>query len=135
MNQSDVSRIESSLGLALPDAYCQLLLDFPTDLAAAFPSNRSEDERRLFNTPDPIISTNTLVRRPDHLIDPDDPDSRWPDRYLIVGMDIGCNFYCINRNAKNSAVFFWFHEDGDFEKHTTNIRKFASELTEYYGNR
>ena len=135
MNQSDVSLIESSLGFTLPETYRDLLLHFPADLAAVFPSDRSADERRLFNTADPVISTNSLVRRLDHLIDPDDPDSRWPDRYLIVGMDIGCNFYCINRNAKNSAVYFWFHEDGDFEKHTTSIRKFASELTEYYGNR
>tara|TARA_R110002167_G_scaffold181621_1_gene382022 strand:- start:27 stop:434 length:408 start_codon:yes stop_codon:yes gene_type:complete len=135
MNQSDVSRIESSLGVGLPESYRDLLLDFPANLAAVFPSDCSPDERRLFNTPDPSISTNSLVRCPDHLIDSGDPDSRWPDRYLIVGMDIGCNFYCINRNAKHSAVFFWFHEDGDFEKHTANLSKFASELTAYYGCR
>lgn len=135
MNQSDVSRIGSSLGFDLPEFYRDLLLDFPAELAAVFPSDCSPDERRLFNTPAPIISTNSLVRRPDHLVDPDDPDSRWPDRYLIIGMDISCNFYCINRNAKNSAVYFWFHENGDFEKYATNVRKFASELIDYYVNR
>jgi hypothetical protein len=135
MNQSDALQIESSLGFTLPETYRDLLLNFPADLATVFPTDSSPDERRLFDTAGPIISTNSLVRHPDHLIDPDDPDSRWPDRYLIIGMDIGCNFYCINRNAKNSAVYFWFHEDGDFEKHTTDIRKFASQLTEYYENR
>jgi len=123
MNQKEIVRIERSLGFALPDSYSAFLLDFPQRLVDAYPDDHSPRERELFNTSEPIISTNTLVR---------EPNSKWPDKFLIVGMDIGTNFRCIDRQLSKSPVYLWFHEDGEFEKIATSLAKYVDKLIENY---
>ena len=135
MDGNEVRQIELSLGFSLPEAYRSLLLNFPEQLTELYPADHAADERRLFNTAEPIISANTSVRAAGHRIDPDDPDSRWPDEYLIIGMDLGTNLYCLNRGQKRSRVYFWFHEDGQFESYAKNLAEFVQKLIRVYGQR
>jgi hypothetical protein len=134
VNRKDIAAIEKSVGAKLPRAYVQFLLDYPQSLADAFPKDRAADERELFGSAKPIIAMNKLVRRPTHLIDPDDPNSTWPKQYLIIGMDIGSNFYCVKLGSVRTAVYFWFHETNEFEKYAKNLREFADMLIEKHGD-
>lgn len=134
MNKKDIAAIEKLVGGKLPPAYVEFLLDYPKELAAAFPKDRAADEKELFAGAKPILKINKLLRRPEHLIDPDDPDSTWPAEYLIIGMDIGANFYCLKLGSTRTTVYFWFHETNEFTKHAKNLNEFVKMLIAEYNS-
>jgi hypothetical protein len=128
MNQKSIASIEKLVGANLHDAYVELLLNYPPELARTFPKDRAADEKELFRDSKSIMTMNRLMRRPDHLIDPNDPDSKWPGQYLIIGMDIGTNFYCLKLGSKRTTVYFWFHETNEFTRHAPNLNEFVNTL-------
>jgi hypothetical protein len=123
MTKTQQRRLERIVGRPIPDSYVEFLSKYPQELRDVYPANRSAAERELFDSAEQTIAINQYLRRPEHRIDSEDPDSVWPKDFLVIGMGMGGNFYCLKLTLKRTPIYFWFHETNEFEKLTNSMEQ------------
>ena len=128
MNESDLARIETALGISLPTVFSNVMLHFPQvliDEATMTDPDGNEFIDSMMITPDAdyIIERTEEWRR--------DPD--WPNNYLLIG-DNGCgedysvdvsNDRCpvYESGPHNDAMANGPGEDGYFERVSDDLQK------------
>jgi hypothetical protein len=133
MIESDITQIEAELALPLPSDYRKFLLDYPqalidTKLDLGWMQEAPAD-RQLYNNPTRLIQLNQDVRAPGT---PWVGESgAWPDQYFVIGDDQCGNYWCIDRQGLDPAIWFYDHEVGAFERHHDSLTQFEAYLLVY----
>ena len=89
MTSEDVERIETELGLTLPEDYRRVLLDFP------FQDLRGNDFAELYDHPSALIETNQRLRS---------GEKPWPSHLLFVGQSEEDPAYALDMSAQPSRI-------------------------------
>jgi hypothetical protein len=106
--------------------YPQALIDTKLDLGWM---QEAPADRQLYNTPTRLIQLNQDVRAPGT---PWVGESgAWPDQYFVIGDDQCGNYWCIDRQGLDPAIWFYDHEVGAFERHHDSLQQFAAYLLVY----
>ncbi len=139
MNEKQIASIEKKCGVQLPAGYRQMLLSPPPLLAALLKHDEKENpgQTPLFTHPGMIVECNQMVRDPDgeeyYEFDPNDPDKLWPDRYFIIGSDVGGNYYCIAPSTGKSRTYFLYQGDTSFTRFADDMHGFVKRIFRMYG--
>ena len=130
MNSSDVERINDTLDCELPEFYEEFLLNYPDSLLTVAKSGVNADgdaytegpaDLELLNHADAIISLNQEVPAIHW-------ENEWPDEQFVIG-DNGCgDYYTIDIDDEESPVFFFEHEQSDFDETAGSLEEFAGDL-------
>src|SRR5436190_1031648 len=112
MTPEDISRIEASLGLTLPQSFVRFMLHYPAELRTTTWTVKDEEgnelhsecpaEQELCDTAEGIIALNK-----------DEPEqyhysarlTNWPESFLIVGAGRCGEVYTINAEIEDSPVY------------------------------
>lgn len=122
MKKQDIAKIESCFDVSLIDDYKRLLIGFPEGLKKLVSIEKHREFRPVYADATTIIKVNKNVRKQSA----ENVDvANWPKKFLVVGGDCGGNFYCLDTKSKTGLVKFWFHEDGEFERHAKSIEDFV----------
>ena len=128
MKDSDIARIEKATGLSLPSAYATLLLNFPNELQAILKLDPT-DNRLLFNDVRTIVRWNKFFRAPDYEFENSYGEMcKFPANHIVIGANLGGDFYHINAKHKRTSVLFWCHEDGEISKCAKNLDTFVRSI-------
>ncbi len=139
MKEKQVSSIEQEFSITLPHGYRQMLLSPPPYLATLMEFDEKENpgQTPFFMDHNLIIGINQMMRDPDDpayfQFDPNDETKPWPDRYLIIGSDVGGNFYCIAPRTKKSRVYFWYQGDTALSRFSDDMAGFVKRVFRTYG--
>jgi hypothetical protein len=139
MNEKQIKSIEKEFALALPKGYRQMLKSTPPLLLAwlQYEEKANPGQSPFYVDHKFIVSSNRSVRDPDDpeycQFDPNDDSKPWPDRYFIIGSDVGGNYYCIAPKTKKSRVYFWYQGDTAFPKYADDMAGFVKRLFKDYG--
>lgn len=93
--------------------------------------NQCDEQTCLYRTQRLLVEMNSLVRqsRSDKFeFDPNDRGRPWPDRYFVIGGDVGGNFYCINTQLDNDRIYFWHQGDTRFARVCDGAPRFVKHL-------
>ena len=126
MTETDITRIESSLGCALPGEYRDFLV-------------RHADEVRrikkllpfravLWTDADEIIRQNHDARTYATAVTFGHDEQPWPDNFLVVGTNGGGDYWFIHCNESKPGVWFWQHEAHQIEQRNPSLRAYLEEL-------
>jgi hypothetical protein len=139
VNEKQVQSIEGAFDVQLPPGYRHLLLQPPRLLQAWVGAEEKDNpgQSPIFFDAKMIVGINQMMRDPDDPdyfgFDPNDPDVPWPKRYLIIGSDVGGNFYCIAPGSGRSRVYFWYQGNTAFSKFADDMPHFVKRLFRAYG--
>ncbi len=83
--------------------------------------------RSIYQDVKTLVAENRFMRnrRPTNGFD-------WPDKYFIIGGDLGGNYYCLNVDASTSAIYYWFHETGEFSLYARSLASFILKVFHDY---
>ena len=95
MTPNDIARIESELGIELPEQYRLAVDPFP------IPALRGNSEWMFWDNPDKLIALNNRLREGERFLDP------WPARFFALGEDGGGCSDAIDLEDSEYGVF-WF---------------------------
>lgn len=99
MDASELDRIENSLGITLPEAYRNVMTDFPS------PDDPFGYTCLLSTEADELISENSRLREKGFF-----RYRCWPDNFYALGWD-GCgNYYFIRLDKQDETVYLADHE-------------------------
>ena len=139
MNERDIRSIEKRFSIALPNGYRRMLSSPPEYFAALmkFDEKANPGQTPFFMDRRMIEGANLMMRdRDDPLyfgFDPNDPEVPWPERYFIIGSDVGGNFYCIAPKTGRSRTYFWEQGDSAFPKFADDMAGFVKRIFKIYG--
>lgn len=139
MNEKQIRSIEQQFSITLPHGYRQMLLKPPESLAVLLKHDEKENpgQTPLFLNHQLIVGINQMMRDPndpDYFgFDPNDETKLWPNRYFIIGSDVGGNFYCIAPITKTSRVYFWYQGDTAFSRFSDSMPGFVKRVFRIYG--
>lgn len=140
MNEKKIKSIEKKFSVSLPSGYRQMLADPPGLFAALLKHDAKANpgQTPFFTDERLIVGINNMMRDPndpDYFgFDPNDAEKPWPDRYFIIGSDIGGNFYCIAPKTNRSRVYFWYQGDTAFSKFSDDMPGFLRRVFRNYGD-
>ena len=128
MPNINVDLIENRLGIALPNAYRQLLSDYPqrlhdTKLDLGWKQEPISD-RELYGDAERIIRANVDQRRFPTPWFSDDVEP-WPDHMLVIGDDECGNYWCIDLRESCDRVLFYNHDLGGFEDDSDSLAEYV----------
>lgn len=127
MTNGSVRRLEREFKLLLPADYKKLLTSFPIPLMRLLSCEANPNARHVYQELTTIVSANQLMRKRQ----PTD-DFVWPEKYFIIGGDPGGNYYCLNLAASTSAIYYWFHETGEFSLYARSLASFIFKVFHDY---
>ena len=139
MNEKQIKTIEKKFSIELPTGYRQMLINPPSYFAVLLKHDEKDNpgQTPFFTDHDLIIGINQMMRDPDDPeffgFDPNDETKPWPERYFIIGSDIGGNFYCIAPKTGKSKVYFWYQGDTAFSKFSDDMAGFVKRVFKTYG--
>lgn len=139
MNEKQISAIEKEFAIALPNGYRQMLKSPPKLFMALLECDEAENPGQIpfFTDHRDIVGFNRMMRDPqdpNHFeFDPNDADKPWPDRYFIIGSDVGRNYYCIKPESEKSRVYFWYQGNTAFTKYSDDMAGFVKRIFRMYG--
>jgi len=123
MNDEALQKIETSLGLALPRHYVELITDYPIELLTT-----DAPDFALLDDADSLIAENRSVR--------DQPfyGATWPTNFLVIGTN-GCgDLYVTKLNGNEFSVGFFDHEKRAFFPHSNSRSELISKLLKESNN-
>lgn len=113
MNLGDIKYIEDKLGKKLPQAYVDVVIDYPKGLLAT-----DSKDFGLLDDPEIIARENLNVRRVGFY------GEKWPDRYLIIGLN-GCGDYFVTSlESDKFSVGFADHETMECNPYAYSLSEF-----------
>ena len=125
MNDRDLARIEKVTGLSLPTAYSNLLLQFPAELQALLKLDPPES-RMLFSDARSIVHWNKFFHASDYEYENSYGEMcKFPTNHIVVGANLGGDFYHINAQHKRTSVLIWCHDDGEISKFAKSLDAFV----------
>lgn len=128
INDGDLARIEKATVLSLPVPNATLLLNFPTELQAILKLDPA-DSRPLFSDARTIVRWNKFFRAPDYEYENSFGEMcKFPENHIVIGANLGGDFYHINAKHKRTSVLFWCHEDGEITKCAKNLDTFVRNI-------
>ncbi len=139
MNEKQVQSLEKQFAITFPHGYRQMLLAPPPYLAALLKYDEKDNpgQTPFFMDHRLIAGINQMMRDPDDPeyfgFDPNDDSKLWPDRYFIIGSDVGGNFYCIAPKTNKSRVYFWYQGDTAFSRFADDMAGFVKRVFRTYG--
>ncbi|MDB2526481.1 SMI1/KNR4 family protein [Mariniblastus sp.] len=139
MNEKQIQSIEKKFSITLPNGYRKMLASTPPLLLAWLNYEEKENpgQSPFFVDHRMIAGVNQMMRDPDDeeyfAFDPNDDSKPWPQRYFIIGSDVGGNFYCIAPASNKSRVYFWNQGDTAFPKYADTMAGFVKRLFKDYG--
>lgn len=139
MNEKQVKRLEKKYAVAFPPGYRQMLLDPPEYLEVLLTHDEKENpgQTPFFFDHEMIDGINQMMRDPDDPnyfgFNPNDESKTWPERYFIIGSDVGGNFYCIAPKSGKSRVYFWYQGDTAFSRFSDDMAGFVKRVFKTYG--
>lgn len=139
MNEKQIQSLEKQFATPFPLGYRQLLLQPPPLLEAVLKHDAKQNpgQTPVFLNAGMIRAVNEMMRDPedeDFLeFDPNDPDRPWPNRYMIIGSDVGGNFYCIAPGTGKSRVYFCYQGGTSFSRYADDMTHFVKRVFQSYG--
>ena len=113
MNEQEVSELEGQYG-KLPEDYKMMIQEFPESLRSFYAHEDFNFNKGIFDDVAVIKEVNDEVRK--------FKNTPWPPNYFVIGGDCGGNYYCIDlKKPKKTTVYFWCHEDDEFEKSAKDL--------------
>lgn len=124
MTQAEIEKIESTLQVALPSWYVDLVTNYPAEFAGT-----GAADYELLDDADEVISENRSVREVPI------QGLRWPAQYFVVGRD-GCGDLYVIKPSGTAATFGrLYHERLTFDPFANSIGDFIEKvLREYRGS-
>jgi hypothetical protein len=126
MNESDVTKIEWALGYSLPADYRTFLLndtDEVNRLAELMPLRSV-----LWTNADEIVRENIELRKHASDMTIGEEQKAWPENYLVVGTNGGGDYWFIDRDGKQTGLWFWQHEMQDVELTQATFAEYLEQL-------
>ncbi|MGL6072890.1 MAG: SMI1/KNR4 family protein [Fimbriiglobus sp.] len=105
MTDSDIQRIQETLGIQLPKVYVDLMLEFPEELKH-WPAWENQAHLMFFSDVDMIIDLNMRVRnQPSQFVKfPREYRTSWPNHLFLFGQSTSESLHLINVRRRNPAV-------------------------------
>ena len=132
MSPTELDEIEARFDLKLPADYREFLQAYPESLITTQrrvgSTEESPSERDLVNTSAALIQYNEHVRAPG--VDWVRRGGPWPRSYFVIGDNQCGDYWCIDVDAGYSAVYWYDHERGIFERHHESVQDFADSVLE-----
>jgi hypothetical protein len=127
VSKSIVKLLEHEFKIRLHADYRKLHDSFPVPLMKLMSCEEEPSARSVYNDLKTLVSENRLMRNrgPTNGFD-------WPDKYVIIGGDLGGNYYCLNVHGASSAVYYWFHETGEFSLYARSLASFILKVFQDY---
>jgi hypothetical protein len=128
MHNDEVRGIETEFGITLPRDYVAFMRSYPRVLdetkAIFGPKDHDPISVRYFlKSNDRVVALNREIREALSA-----GPVTWPQRFFIIGMTDGGDFYSIDCDAGGSAVSCWNHEEDIFEPIAEDVHAFAEFL-------
>ncbi len=125
MTTIELKKIETELGVVLPDYYKTVMLNYPSDLSGEAP-----EEYELINYPDKIIDENKTAYE-------DFWGEKLNKQFLIIGEN-GCGDYFLLDLKKDNCIYSFFHDNQSFYKISNSLQEYTSmildgEYEKYWG--
>jgi hypothetical protein len=129
VTESDIRRIEETLGVVLPSDYRQFLL-----------SDADEAQRIVRELPfraplwvnaDEIICENQLARETSDVMtigESEADEIPWPDRYVVVGTNGGGDYWFVHADGGERGLWFWQHESHSVTQNNPTFREYMEEI-------
>ena len=140
LTEKKIQSLEKRFAIKLPSPYRELLKSPPSYLVALLEQDVKDDGCKSQITPyldaKMIEGTNLMARDPDDPdfeFDPNDSERPWPQRYFIIGSDVGGNFFCITPDSGNDRVYLWEQGCTHFTKYSDDMKGFVKRLFRLYG--
>ena len=128
MNERDIARIEKATHCCLPSGYRELLLHFPPMLKAILETG-PKDAREVFTDTATIVRWNKFFRDPKYEYEDSYGEMRtFPPHHIVIGANLGGDFFHLNVKRKRTAVLFWCHEDGEISTHSKDLSAFIRSI-------
>jgi hypothetical protein len=126
MTDADLDRIEAELAVKLPAFYRAYMRDYPRWLADQQPAWSDVTEWEFADDPNRVIHFNRVVRRypPGAFFD----DGPWPLHYFVIGSEQEQNWYFLNLETGDEAVYWFHHEMGEVGQVCKTLSEFPQEL-------
>ena len=141
LTAKEVRLLEKEFELVLPHGYRRLLLSPPKLLAALVEASKRIDDPEqtpFFLEYSILADVNRRMRNPNAkgycCFGPDDDPLPWPERYLIIGSDVGGNYYCIAPTSGRSSVYLWEQGDSALNRITKDISGYVRRSFRDWGN-
>jgi hypothetical protein len=111
----DIRNIEEAIKLKLPQAYIDVVIDYPSELLES-----DAPDFGLLDDPDEIINENISVRENGYF------GEAWPERYIIIGQN-GCgDYYVTTPESTSFSVGFSDHEKMECRAYANDLKEFIA---------
>lgn len=137
MDQDILNQLGDLLGRRPPQAYLDLLADYPQQLRHACRAIDDTDaegvvaDAELLISPECILALNNEARC-DGLLDPEGVEYQWPDSFLVIGETGSGDYYCIDVEAASTEVIQYNHQAVEWEIVADSLSEFVEILTETF---
>jgi hypothetical protein len=131
MTLTELDRIESALGVKLPEFYRQFMQDYPRWLLSKQPAYlKPVTVWEFADNPERVIAFNQYVRAqpPGEFVD----DAPWPDEYFVIGSEADQNWFTLHLASGTEAVHLYHHEDGEFHPVAQSLQEFTEYLVKWW---
>jgi hypothetical protein len=125
VTETDVARIESSLGRPLPSGYRTFLLLHSDEVRLI--KEKLPYRAVLWTDPDEIIRENQEARTYAAAMTIGEDEKPWPEDYLVVGTNGGGDYWFIDDGSK-PGLWFWQHEAHGIEQHAASFDAYMEQL-------
>jgi len=127
MDDAYLARVRDEFGLALPAQCVAFMRAFPSELRTTKLDlswcQEPISERYFLESSDQVFELNQRVRTPG--VPWLEDDGPWPNRFFVIGDDQCGNYYAIDTDAENAAVYFYDHETGRIDQEADGLRAYA----------
>ena len=133
MTDADLERIESELGVTLPEAYKRFQRSYPDALSAVRESGWEgdpEDMYWLFYRPEHVVLYTKSNRESMPVTGEAGEAIPWPRNYLVIGRQgtSGGDFFCLDVTYPDDSVWVFLHEEGCFYLKAKSLAEYAARL-------
>lgn len=124
MNDADISLIESSLRVSLPEDYKEFLVRHAEEVRRI--KTKLPLRAVLWTDSDEIVSENKLARRLSSMMKIG--TKPWPKNYLVVGTNGAGDYWFIDVDVSEPGLWFWSHEEENIARHNLTLADYLAEL-------
>jgi hypothetical protein len=110
MTEKEIAGIEAVVGVSLPDHYRRFLREHAKALRSA--KKKLPMRALLYFDPQEIVEINKGLHDNPRMIEINEDSEPWPLNYFVVGTDGGGDFWMVDLNDPNEAIWKYDSEAG-----------------------